>query len=167
MMNRNMMNSIIPAIGLGIALSVSGAWGDEAIDSVIPIEFDCQPAHVEDDVNWNCFPREEEGYFEFKKGIIKIALNMGGDRYIYLVGLELEEVVEPCLSVKLEEFEKKGESAIQLCDQEGKSVIVLPVGNKKTNQRRRGLATATCWSRRGFRYYYRRCHWRTWVCEKI
>jgi len=170
MMNRNMMNSMIPAIGLGIALSVSSAWGEEAIEEK-PIEFECQHANEQDYVEWNCLPTEGQSDFYFKEGLIEIVLNMDGERSHFWLGLELEGTLEPCLSVKQEEFEKKGESAIQLCDQEEKSVIVLPVNNQTTNQRRRGASFARCGSRGGFQGW--RCRWaprRTegeWFCERV
>ena len=100
MMNRNMMNSMIPAIGLGVALSVSSAWGEEAI------EFECQHADEQDDVEWNCLPTEGQSDFYFKEGLIEIVLNMDGEQSRFWLGLELEGTLEPCLSVKQEEFEK-------------------------------------------------------------
>jgi len=155
MMNRNMMNSMIPAICLGIALSISSAWAIAL--EVKVIEFECEPTDETDDVDLNCYPINEEEINFQQDGEVIFKLNLDDGNRQHEIAMQVLED-DYCLSADWKKLVEKGKTdEIQACEWTEESVIVS-LG--KTNLRRRAR-TARCSSRRGWR-----CSWRTWYCEK-
>jgi len=164
-MNRNIMNSAITVICLGIALSITNVWA--------VVEFDCIEVadNAGDNVDFDCIPRENDVHFK-SSDIIDLKLNMGNGEHEITIALDypdFEDRGQYCLStpsVNLNKLEEKGTSVIVACDwnQKEKSVIV-PLGDDI--QLRRRVATARCWSRRSFSSSRWRCRWRSWDCEPI